>query len=77
MFLKIVFTIFLTLLLSACSTKGTLPNKCLKKGETGKCRGYFTKYNFNSNTKKCEKYVYGGCGEIVFNTLKECHETCE
>jgi len=76
MYFKIIFTLFLGIFLSACSNN-KLPEKCYKKGKTGMCRGYFKKYNFNIKTKKCEKYIYGGCGEVVFNTLNECKQTCE
>ena len=77
MFFKIIFSISIALVFTACSNNKKLPEKCFKKGSTGMCRGYFTKYHFNMENEKCEKYIYGGCGEVVFHTLKECQKACE
>lgn len=77
MFLKIIFGVFLSLFLVACSNNEKLPEKCYQKGQTGMCRGYFQKYHFNQKTEKCEKYIFGGCGEVVFHTLEECKSSCE
>lgn len=71
--------VFLVLLLSGCASSSIskLPEICHKKGETGKCRAYFLKYHYNSKKNQCESYVYGGCGEIVFDTLEACQKQCE
>ena len=73
---KIFFIIFLSIFFIGC-TNSKLPEICYKKGSTGICRGYFNKYYFNHSNNKCEKYIYGGCGEVVFHTIKECKQTCE
>ncbi len=77
MYLKLLLSSTILLTFTACAKESKLPAKCYEKGETGKCRAYFIKYNFNQETNKCEKYVYGGCGKVVFNTLEECKKTCK
>uniref|UniRef100_A0A6J0TX03 Fused toxin protein-like isoform X1 n=1 Tax=Pogona vitticeps TaxID=103695 RepID=A0A6J0TX03_9SAUR len=52
---------------------------CLLPKVVGKCLAYMPRYYYNPETKKCEKFIYGGCGgnENNFETWKECHYTCE
>ena len=77
MYSKLILSTVLILTFTACAKESKLPKKCYEKGQTGKCRAYFIKYHFNNESNKCEKYVYGGCGEVVFNTLNECKKSCE
>ena len=35
---------------------------CYQDKETGYCKAYFPKFFFNKETKKCEKFIWGGCG---------------
>jgi hypothetical protein len=35
---------------------------CQLKKDTGYCKAYFPKFYFNSSTKRCEAFVWGGCG---------------
>ena len=52
--------------------------RCDLKPEGGPCKGLFWKYYYSPKTKKCEKFVYGGCGGVVpFDTKEECEELCE
>ncbi|KAF7248458.1 Kunitz-type serine protease inhibitor 1, partial [Varanus komodoensis] len=51
---------------------------CWLPSDPGPCDGYFPRYFYNSASKKCEKFIYGGCGgnKNNFKTLKECERTC-
>ena len=37
-------------------------NVCDLDKEEGRCRGYFERYFYDKNSKKCQQFVYGGCG---------------
>ena len=46
---------------------------CLLEPETGNCFASHHRYYFDPVEKKCEKFVWGGCGGVVpFETLEEC-----
>lgn len=51
---------------------------CNLKSDTGPCFAHFERYFFNNQTKKCEKFVYGGCqgNDNRFSTLEKCKESC-
>ncbi|CAI5762116.1 tissue factor pathway inhibitor [Podarcis lilfordi] len=55
------------------------PPYCLLENDPGICRGLITRYFFNKESMKCEKFQYGGClgNQNNFHTLKECQDTCE
>ncbi len=42
------------------------------------CRGYIERFYFNSMTKSCEKFIYGGCGgnENNFDSREVCIKEC-
>lgn len=44
----------------------------------GTCRAAYPKIFYNSNTGKCEPFVYGGCGGNAnrFDTVAQCQQTC-
>lgn len=35
--------------------------KCTLPAETGPCRGLFPKFYFDSSSKSCKGFTYGGC----------------
>lgn len=76
--LKIIILPLLILLsFSACSSK-QLSEKCFEKPESGMCKAYFPKYYFNTKSKSCEKFIWGGCrGNVPFDTIEECKQECE
>ncbi|RMC18378.1 hypothetical protein DUI87_04264 [Hirundo rustica rustica] len=55
------------------------PDFCFHAQEPGVCRGYFTRYFYNKDTKLCEAFKYGGClgNQNNFRSLEECQTTCQ
>lgn len=51
---------------------------CNQEPDPGLCYAAFTLYYFNRETKKCEEFVYGGCGGNAnrFGSLEECQILC-
>ncbi len=39
-------------------------NPCKLDSDVGGCRGYFPMFYFDSETKSCESFIYGGCGGL-------------
>ncbi|KAM9629403.1 tissue factor pathway inhibitor isoform 2-T4 [Morphnus guianensis] len=55
------------------------PNFCFHEKDPGICRGYFSRYFYNKETKSCEVFKYGGClgNQNNFKDLEECQTTCQ
>ncbi|NXQ80879.1 TFPI1 inhibitor, partial [Nyctibius grandis] len=55
------------------------PNFCFHEKDPGICRGYFSRYFYNKETKICEVFKYGGClgNQNNFKDLEECQTTCQ
>ncbi|KAM9123901.1 collagen alpha-3(VI) chain isoform 3-T3 [Pangshura tecta] len=51
---------------------------CRLQKEEGTCRNFTLKWYYDSETKSCARFWYGGCGgnENKFNTQKECEKVC-
>uniref|UniRef100_A0A8C4XZH5 BPTI/Kunitz inhibitor domain-containing protein n=1 Tax=Gopherus evgoodei TaxID=1825980 RepID=A0A8C4XZH5_9SAUR len=51
---------------------------CKLPVEPGSCQAYMTRYFYNSATKKCEMFRYGGCqgNKNRFATKDQCLKTC-
>ncbi|RWS04353.1 tissue factor pathway inhibitor 2-like isoform X1 [Dinothrombium tinctorium] len=56
-----------------------MKNVCKVQAVTGPCTTYEEKYFFNPLMKRCEKFIYSGCGgsDNNFNTIEECSAVCE
>ncbi|KZS04617.1 Uncharacterized protein APZ42_032431 [Daphnia magna] len=54
-------------------------DRCSQPAETGHCRALFPRYFYNSSSKACEEFIYGGCegNENNFESLQECSQHCE
>ncbi|XP_011214538.2 kunitz-type U15-theraphotoxin-Hs1g [Bactrocera dorsalis] len=55
-----------------------IPDICYLPREIGRCFGLFQRFTFNMNTKRCEKFVYGGCGGNAnnFESQQACERIC-
>ena len=51
---------------------------CILQPDPGNCRGSFQRYYFNMNTRKCERFIYGGCGGNGnrFDYVSSCEDAC-
>lgn len=52
---------------------------CSDIQKVGPCRGSSPRYSYNKETKKCEKFFWGGCEQNGnnFQTLETCQSECE
>ena len=52
---------------------------CNDKPETGKCRGYFEKWYFDTESGVCKTFFYGGCdgNKNNFATQGQCEKSCQ
>uniref|UniRef100_A0A8B9ED15 Tissue factor pathway inhibitor n=1 Tax=Anser cygnoides TaxID=8845 RepID=A0A8B9ED15_ANSCY len=55
------------------------PDFCFHEKDPGTCRGFFSRYFYNKETKLCEIFKYGGClgNQNNFKSLEECQTTCQ
>lgn len=53
--------------------------KCKLPKEVGPCRGSKQHYFYNTESKACEYFLYGGCqgNDNRFNSLEECNNECK
>ena len=51
---------------------------CSLAQETGPCRGAFPKFYYESSSKSCKSFTYGGCdgNGNRFDTVAECMAAC-
>ena len=51
---------------------------CELPPDMGPCEAYSQQYFYNSTSKTCEEFVYGGCdgNKNRFSSLKECEKKC-
>ncbi|XP_027595898.2 LOW QUALITY PROTEIN: tissue factor pathway inhibitor [Pipra filicauda] len=63
----------------AARIKKEKPEFCFHDKDPGVCRGYFTRYFYNRETKSCEVFKYGGClgNQNNFKNLEDCRTTCQ
>ncbi len=75
----LILIIIIFLAYSGCNKKEnnvineTCEIKCLQIPEVGPCNAAIPIYYFDSKTKKCEIFIWGGCAGVVpFDTMEEC-----
>ncbi|UJR19021.1 hypothetical protein I4U23_022151 [Adineta vaga] len=51
---------------------------CKLSPVSGLCHAFFEMFYFDSTTKQCKKFVYGGCGgnQNRFKTFEQCMKVC-
>lgn len=51
---------------------------CSLEPDIGPCRGIYKRFVYNSTSRACEEFVYGGCrgNQNNFLTLNDCHQSC-
>ncbi|XP_055295189.1 boophilin-H2-like [Sitodiplosis mosellana] len=60
-------------------TKELTPEEiCALDSSDGNCEAYYPKFFFNSKVRRCELFLYGGCGGNAnrFNNMRECESKC-
>ncbi|XP_072910318.1 PI-stichotoxin-She2a-like [Hemitrygon akajei] len=53
--------------------------KCSDPKKEGPCKAYIPRYYYNAQTRKCIKFIYGGCGANGNNFVKlnDCIALCK
>ena len=51
---------------------------CELPPEVGPCRGQYPRWFFNTTSRECELFLYGGCqgNQNQFETIHECIDHC-
>ncbi|XP_060550206.1 kunitz-type serine protease inhibitor bitisilin-2-like [Pantherophis guttatus] len=54
------------------------PGFCYLRVDPGPCRAKIPRFYYNSTSKKCQRFFYGGCHGNAnnFETREQCHSTC-
>ncbi|XP_035425165.1 tissue factor pathway inhibitor isoform X1 [Cygnus atratus] len=75
---KCVVTEF-SLKMMLAKMKQEKPDFCFHEKDPGTCRGFFSRYFYNKESKLCEIFKYGGClgNQNNFKSLEECQTTCQ
>ncbi|XP_042217500.1 transcription factor SPT20 homolog [Homarus americanus] len=65
-------------IVSGQEISSNVPNFCFDPPEVGICRAHFPSFYFNTKTKSCDCFIYGGClgNDNRFPTLQECMQAC-
>lgn len=64
---------------SVCEETCSGERICRLPPVTGPCRAYFSRYFYNTTSKRCEKFIFGGCqgNSNNFPTLELCQDKCQ
>ncbi|KAL1421525.1 hypothetical protein MTO96_023053 [Rhipicephalus appendiculatus] len=51
---------------------------CTYPADSGPCKAYMPRFFYNTETRKCEQFIYGGCGGNANNflTFDACEKKC-
>ena len=65
--------LFISTFFMSCNKNNENVPGCSLIPDPGNCESYIPKYFYNQNTKRCEEFIWGGCGGTVpFDSMKEC-----
>lgn len=58
--------------------KQLISDVCNLPKDTGPCRAYFVKVYYDTETKRCREFGYGGCEGNAnrFSSIEECESIC-
>ncbi|XP_036392486.1 kunitz-type protease inhibitor 2 [Megalops cyprinoides] len=80
------FIIAYTNVFPASPSEGPLPTmteddfaaQCQAEPVSGPCRAYMPRFFYNSTTRTCQSFIYGGCrgNKNSYASANECHATC-
>ena len=61
-----------------CTLRACGTDVCSLPRYAGPCRAAIPAYYFNQNSRRCEKFLYGGCQDNgnKFDTLENCQRRC-
>lgn len=74
-----IFTVLTVqlLTLTQCHLYRSVFGRCALRPDPGPCKAIVTKYYYDSKSKTCWPFFWGGCaGTVPFNTLEECRKRC-
>ncbi|XP_063835732.1 trypsin inhibitor-like [Ostrinia nubilalis] len=76
---KLSFIIVMLVAISSVLGSDAPAPDCTSPFATGLCRGSFKVYGYNTDSGKCESFIYGGClgNDNRYNTLEDCQAACE
>ena len=76
---------FFYIISSTCTSSGAIsctrracPDICSLPAQVGPCDALFYRYHYNTSTRICERFVYGGCqgNQNNFQTAGDCYRRC-
>ncbi|XP_042331067.1 actinia tenebrosa protease inhibitors-like, partial [Sceloporus undulatus] len=61
-----------------CKSLTGLPVICKLAKDSGTCSEKISRYYYNRESKRCERFIYSGCGGNAnhFHSAKECEQIC-
>ncbi|XP_076314004.1 proteinase inhibitor [Tachypleus tridentatus] len=72
----LLFVVGILLYVAVTAERGFLD--CTSPPVTGPCRAGFKRYNYNTRTKQCEPFKYGGCkgNGNRYKSEQDCLDAC-
>ncbi|XP_076313999.1 proteinase inhibitor-like isoform X2 [Tachypleus tridentatus] len=73
----LLFVVGILLYVAVTAAKGPFLD-CTSPPVTGPCRAEFKRYNYNTRTKQCEPFIYGGCkgNGNRYKSEQDCLDAC-
>ncbi|KAH7945886.1 hypothetical protein HPB49_016848 [Dermacentor silvarum] len=73
-----VLALFLVAIVVTGASAQGRPRLCSLSPDRGPCRGNIPRFYFDSSSRTCRRFIYGGCkgNENRFNTPGQCTRVC-